>query len=204
MSGVLGQAVAAALRSVGSALPELVHVMTADDVSAEVVLSSSVDHGLDAASSSGANETRRFVAKVSDFPSLALESLVEVDSVPYLITSLKSTGGAAWFIGLSDEMSSTQAVVRGTRRIHGAIRGIVLSVPALVCRGTEDGVNDGLYAHSASDTFYVVIRDKDWTETSDPDTGDKLSFTFDGVETEVAVVKAERHKGYFLITSRGR
>lgn len=204
MSSILGNAVAAAMSAVGKALPELSRKMTADGVTGSVILASSVDKGLDAASSSGANETRRFVAQVSDFPNLEMETLVEVDGLPYLITSLRSTGEAAWFIGLSDEMESSAVIVRGTRREGGRVRTIAATIPALVAEGERGANLDGLAAYRAETSYFVIIRDGDWGENLPPDVGDLVEFRFNDADVSARVSKADHHKGYWLIIARER
>lgn len=202
MSGLLASAVASALKSVGASLPELKRTMTADGVSASVVLASSVDKGLDAATMSGAGETRRFVAQVEDFPELAMDTLVEIEGTPFLITSLRSTGEAAWFFGVSDALDIVDIAFRGTRREHARVRAIEFPLPALVTELDETNDSADAVAMNSARTWAVVIRTNDWRENTRPDVGDTLAFSKDGEAVTAKVADVTVHKGYFLISAR--
>ncbi len=204
MSGILANAVAAAIKSISSSLPELARTMEADGATGTVVVASSVDKAIDPASTSGAAEAFRVVAKVADFPILATESLVSLDTKPHLITSLRATGGASWTVGLSPEMDSTECAVSGTRRGNGGVRAIEFTIPALVTEAEPGTPSDAYAVRYASATYYVIIREGDWPETIKPDTGDALRFWQRGTEIVANVAKATHRAGQYILTARER
>ena len=197
---VLSDVVSSALLSVGNALPELKRTMTADGATASVVVSSSVDKGTDAASSSGPNEKFRIIAQSADFPSLSLESLVTLDEDAHFITSLRETGGAALFIGLSGALTDTLLGYSGTRRRANALRNISLTVPALVNESQSLASFSDSYGRNDTLTFYIVLRTMDWLDETPPDVGDKLDYN----SRPLVVSNVEKRTGYYFLTARER
>jgi len=204
VAGVLSNAVAAAMRAVGSALPEIARTMSADGATGTVVLASSVDKGLAAATPAGANETRRFVAQVADFPNLTIETLAEIGGASFLITSLRETANAAWFFGVSDEMQKTPVEYFGTRRKGATVRRISAGFPALVAEGEREPTFADAAAMCSDVIWHIVIRKHDWPEVTRPDVGDAIAFDDDkeNVRRTFNVANVKVHEGYYVLTVR--
>lgn len=193
------------MSAVASALPSLYKRMEADGATGYAVLSSSVDHGPDVAGESGATEVKRIVAKVSDFPDLACESLVDFDGAPHIVTSIRQTGGAAWFVGLSSEMDRCVSHFSGKRRRNGSLSNLSCTVPTLCIEtGTNPTYGDAS-AENSSKSFILVVRRTEWPEVESPETGDTVDFSVDGSETVRAnVCSVSDHRTHFLIRARVR
>ena len=201
MADVLADAVASALSAVAAALPSLSKTMEADGATGSVVIASSMDKGVDAISGDTASEELRVVAQASDFPELSRMSLVTFDDSPRLVTSLRNTGNAALFIGLSAEMQSSECAVTGSRRA----RGIALTAPALVLRDSAapESMADA-YAVNDTPHYWILIRCDDWTENGEPMIGDSFRFVEKMTEVTAVAASVQTHPGYWLISARGR
>lgn len=204
MPDPIQSAVDIALGAVAAALPSLDRRMTVDGVTARAVLCSSVDVGAEAASTEGANETRRIVAKVSDFPDLTVDSPVDIDGSSHLVTSLRKSGEAAWFVGLSAALSETAAVFSLRRRAAGAARAQSFTVDALAVEADAPSSLGDPVAVYGGDEWRVVVRVADWPLVQPPDIGDDITFYAKDRSVSIAAARVVRRGGSFVITGRTR
>lgn len=117
MSDPIADAVASAMAAVMTALPSLSMTMEAGGFSASVVLASGVDgESADVRNGPTITTTRKVVAKVVDFPSLAVGQIIALEGRRHVITDLRKSGEAAWSVSLSRELETVAVrLVRGAK-----------------------------------------------------------------------------------------
>lgn len=187
MADALIDAVASAVEAVASTFPSLSKRMTAGDVAATVAITSRAEKvfpenlGGQVWNSSGVNSDRRIVAKVADFPALVVGMPVKLDGEVCVISSLKKSGDAAWFIGLTDPLDESFVSFAGTRREGGTVRRVSLTVSAaVVYTGYDDaGAETSVEIRRRTADIYVP-RDATfgtgaWTEVDPPQGGDVVT-----------------------------
>ncbi len=192
MADALTDAVASAVEAVASTFPSLSKRMTAGGVTATVAITSRAEKvfpenlGGQVWNSSGVNSDRRIVAQVADFPALVPGMPVSLDGEVCVISSLKKTGDAAWFIGLTDPLDESLVAVRG--------RGIALTVAAaVVYTGFDEAGADMSTATSRRTADIYIPRDATfghgaWTDTRTPEIGDEVTMA-DGARYGVRSVQ---------------
>lgn len=147
--GMLDDIVASAIESVAAAVPEIVDTMVVGDEEGTVARTSSTDEGIDPVSVAGAAECVRVAAKVADFPYLTRNRLAFLNGEAHLVTSLRKTGGAAWFVGLSSPLAVKNCILRATRSIGGMTRPVVVNFSGYArTERDDDPFNDN--AHSST------------------------------------------------------
>lgn len=187
MADALTDAVASAVAAVASTFPSLSKRMTAGDVTATVAITSRAEKvfpenlGGQVWNSSGVNSDRRIVAQVADFPALVVGMPVKLDGEVCVISSLKKSGDAAWFIGLTDPLDESFASFAGTRREGGTVRRVALTISAAVVYTGYDeaGAETSVEIRRRTADIYVP-RDATfgtgaWTEVDPPQNGDMVT-----------------------------
>ena len=211
MGDTLTDAVASAIGAVASTFPSLSKRMTAGDVTAPVAILSRAEKmfpenlGGQVWNASGVNSDRRVVAQVADFPALVPGMPVSLDGEVCVISSLKKTGDAAWFIGLTDPLDESLVAVAGTRREGGTVRRVALTVSAAVVYTGYDEAGTDISVEIRRRTADIYIpRDATfghgaWTEVDPPQNGDVVTMA-DG--TRYAVRSVQEYPNSWLLKGR--
>ena len=211
MGDALTDAVASAIGAVASTFPSLSKRMTAGSVTASVAVTSRAEKvfpenlGGQVWNSSGVNSDRRVVAQVADFPALVPGMPVSLDGEVCVISSLKKTGDAAWFIGLTDPLDESFVAVSGTRREGGTVRRVALTVSAAVVYTGYDEAGTDVSVEIRRRTADIYIpRDATfghgaWTEVDPPQNNDVVTMA-DGAR--YAVRSVQEYPNSWLLKGR--
>ena len=211
MGDALTDAVASAIGAVASAFPTLSKRMTAGSVTATVAVSSRAEKvfpenlGGQVWNSSGVNADRRIIAQVAEFPALVVGMPVKIDGEVCVISSLKKTGDAAWFIGLTDPLDESLVAVAGTRREGGTVRRVALTVSAAVVYTGYDEAGTDVSVEIRRRTADIYIpRDATfghgaWTEVDPPQNNDVVTMA-DGAR--YAVRSVQEYPNSWLLKGR--
>ena len=203
MGDALTDAVASAIGAVASTFPSLSKRMTAGGVTATVAIASTAEKvfpenlGGQVWNASGVNSDRRIVAQVADFPALVPGMPVKIDGEVCVISSLKKTGDAAWFIGLTDPLEESLVAVRGA--------GLALTVSAaVVYTGFDDAGADMSAAIRRRTADIYIPRDSTfghgaWTDTRTPEVGNEVTMK-DG--TRYGVRSVQEYPNSWLLKGR--
>ena len=203
MGDALTDAVASAIGAVASTLPSLSKRMTAGSVTATVAITSRAEKvfpenlGGQVWNSSGVNSDRRVVAQVADFPALVPGMPVSIDGEVCVISSLKKTGDAAWFIGLTDPLDESLVAVRGTRLA-------ITVAAAVVYTGFDDAGSDASAAIRRRTADIYIPRDSTfghgaWNDTRTPEVGNEVTMA-DG--TRYGVRSVQEYPNSWLLKGR--
>jgi hypothetical protein len=203
MGDALTDAVASAIGAVASTFPSLSKRMTAGSVTATVAITSRAEKvfpenlGGQVWNASGVNSDRRVVAQVAEFPALVPGMPVKIDGDVCVISSLKKTGDAAWFIGLTDPLEESLVAVRGA--------GLALTVSAaVVYTGFDDAGADMSAAIRRRTADIYIPRDPTfghgaWTDTRTPEVGNEVTMK-DG--TRYGVRSVQEYPNSWLLKGR--
>ena len=169
MGDILSDAVGAAFGAVASALPRLSVRMSAGGAEGNALLCSSNDLGMPSASSSTVNGARRVVVQASEFQDLAISQTVELDGEKRIITGLKNTGEAAFFLDLSQPLEAVVFVCKvGGRTARESV----------MCAVVDDYAHSdtiGSSVHSVSgDSVTVFIPLEEWNGDEQPNFGTRM------------------------------
>ena len=199
-----------ALADIAEALPDASFEMTHGADVGNVIAVSSVELSGESITGEMPQERRRVIGTSADFPELAEGSLVMLGGVPHLVTSLRSDPvGASVTAGLSEPLADCAASYTGKRRENGATVNISIPLDILAI---ENAALPNPYADAAaptiSQTWTCCVGVGAWTETTPPQTGDAIGFTFvrEGISEDVRLLvsRVVRNHGWWVLTARPR
>lgn len=197
-----------ALSGIFAALPQASHTMYHGEESGYVVQTSSRET-VEAVSEDAPNEAVSFVADASSFASLCKGSLVEIDGITRLVTSLKTDPvGASITFGASDALDAITARYTGTRRDGSTVRSLDDPVNILaIASAALPPVYGDAAAPGCEQTWNLCIAEDSWLDTSAPQVSDALEFEHpkQGYETlRLRVSSVVKHDGWWMLKARPR
>ena len=207
--GLVGD-IESALADVADALPDAALEMRLGGASGTVLSVSSIELSGDSVSGEMPQERRRVIAARSDFPDIAEGSLVELDGVPHITTTIRTDPVAASVtIGLSKPLTECAATCSATRRVDGAPRTLKFPLDILA---VENAALPNLYgdapAPNIAQSWTLCAAVESWPEDTPPQTGDEIAFTLssygENADLRLRVSQAVRNHGWWILTARPR
>lgn len=179
----------------GRLMPDCSETLCHDGRSATVTRVGSVPRGEDALTDADVSEGVRVLASASDFPGLAMGSLVTLSGGWRIVTGARTDlAGATLSVGLSASLESTKAAYR---RPGAQIRQ---TVDVLAVEGSDVEPNGDAFAPTLRRQWIVAVAEGAWFEPTEPQVGDEL--TLDAAVVRVAAVA--RRSGFWILTCRAR
>lgn len=206
----LVQDIESAIADVADALPDAALEMRYGEAVGVVLSASSIELSGEPVTGESPQERRRVIGKRLDFPDIAEGSLVELDGVPHLTTTLRTDPvTASLTVGLSAPLTECPAAYSGTRRVDGA--AVTLKFPMDIL-AVENAALPNVYGDAPApiiaQSWTCCVAAEKWPDVTPPQTGDELAFTVTRYGTtydiRLRVSQAIRNHGWWILTARPR
>lgn len=200
----------AAIADIADAIPDAAHEMRLGASVGVVVSSSSIEMSGESVSGEMPQERRRVIGKRADFPDITEGSLVEIDEVPHIATSLRTDPVAASLaVGLSEPLADCTASFSLTRRVDGAAVSRKFPLAILAVRNAAiPNLYGDAPAPNIAQSWTCCVSAENWPEATPPQTGDELAFSVTECaatyDVRVRVSQSVRNHGWWILTARPR
>lgn len=199
-----------AIADIADSVPDAAHQMRLGASVGTVLSSSSIELSGETVSGEMPQERRRVIGKRSDFPDISEGSLIELDEVPHLVTTVRTDPVAGSVTaGLSEPLADCTASFSIVRRIDGAAVSRKFPLQVLAVR---NAALPNLYgeapAPNIAQSWTCCVSAENWPEQTPPQTGDELAFSVTECgatyDVRVRVSQAVRNHGWWILTTRPR